>query len=240
MQTVFRTRPANLKTIEEIEDHYLWFSRPSAYQDTKDANVFAFVKDNESIADALERLFGGYGDIAEQSAKVGICCFTEKMPTQFALRFYPGARNGMVIEYDKDVLQEHFARRIGLGDCFKKVEYRIDPTLFASTSGADILWQQSRNINVYKGIWGILSDPKLTDEFFLKMFTRITKKYRYQKESRIILAGRNIPDESDMLVGYPVKIPKGAIRCIHLHKNCKKEIKDKVLQLGYPVVDMVK
>jgi len=198
------------------------------------------VQENEAILDAFTRLFEDYQDIAAKSARAGICCFTRKIPTQYALRFYPGARDGLVVEYDKTLLEEHFARKIGLGDCFKRVDYRKNPTLFESAAGVDMLWEESRNLNVYKGMMGILSNAKLTDELFVKMFTRIIKKYSYQKESRIILAGRNIPDDSADILGYAVKIPREAIVGIRVHRNCKKEIKEKLLTLGYPVKDMVK
>lgn len=233
MSKLYRVRPANKKTIEEIENNYLWFSRPTQFNDVLDANIFAFVKANESIGTAFARLFKNNVDVAEQSALAGICCFTEKLPSPSRLARFPNARNGLVLEYNREVLEDYFTQKKGLGDCFKKVEYLKTPTLFKSTNNYDILWEKIGDNERYRTINEISLDLKAMDQLFLKMFTRISSQYKKQKEHRIILAGANIPDKNKDLRGYQITIPKEAISKIHIHSNAPVAIKTAIEKSGY-------
>ncbi len=49
MSQVYRLRPSNDQTLDELKNNYLWFSRPSRYKDVADSNVVAFTENNESI-----------------------------------------------------------------------------------------------------------------------------------------------------------------------------------------------
>jgi len=238
MSEIYRVRPDGLRAVEEIEEHYLWFSRPTSFGDENDADVFSFLKNNESIGQALERIFEGATDIIAQSALIGICCFTGEVPASKDMGYYPGARRGIVVEYDKAVLEAHFLQQNQIGDCFKAVAYSAQPTLFSSSNDNDVLWEDDGNLKTYKPINQIGMDQSLMDKLFLKMFTQITDKYQDQREFRVILAGRNIPDRSVNLVGYKIIIPKEAIKKIYVHKQCNIEVKEKLNAMSYPVVEL--
>lgn len=235
MSVIYRVRPANPKTIEELTKPYLWFARPTTYKDTEDANISSFIKNNEPIAEALERLFIDKEKLSQNAALSGICCFTKGVPAAMAMRFFPGAAKGVVIEYYKKCLEKHFVDTKGIGDCFKNIKYTDNPTIFETSSGYHILWQKIGKAKFYKSVSGIFRDPKETDHFFVRMFTTIAKKYRGQREQRIILAGRNIPDKAAGLLGYEIEIPKEAIKCVHVQKNSDTEIVQQIKDLGFKV-----
>lgn len=235
MSVIFRVRPGNEKTVEEIENHYLWFSRSTEYTDKNDSNVFSFVKSNESIESAFKRVYESYPEIAKLSSLSGICCFTEELPDIELIRTFPEGKNGLIIEYDKKLLEQHFLKQYYLGDCFKKIDYLEHPTLFKSLTENDILWEEYEDLQVYKPMTAIISDFKLMDQLFLKMFTRIHWRFANQKELRVILAGSNIPDKSEGIKGYQIQIPKEAIIKIYLHPKIDETILESIKKLGYPI-----
>jgi hypothetical protein len=57
MNSIYRLRPFDEKTIDEFKNSYLWFSRPTEYNDISDSNVIAFIEHNESIKDSFDRIF---------------------------------------------------------------------------------------------------------------------------------------------------------------------------------------
>jgi len=223
MKEVFRLRPANKRTVEELQEPYLWFSRPSEYNDINDANVFAFIQDNENIKQSFIRLFGEYAKIFEQSELTGICSFTKTLPVINLWRKFPNGKNAIFIKYDKNFIEKHFQDTFGLGDCFKEIEYLDNPTLFKKYSNHDILWKKTENVELYKSVREIEKDTKLRDELFLKMFTRLNKKFSFQNELRIILGGSNIPDKAKIIKGYKVPIPKKAILSVYLQPQTPSE-----------------
>lgn len=240
MSEIYRVRPANDKTLEELTMPYLWFSRPTSFNDTEDANILSFIETNESISDALNRLFTDKIDIIKESQLMGICCFSNGLPTSVGMRFFPGSSKGIVIEYDKEILEKHFIRTLGLGNCFKKIIYTDQPTKFDTSSGYDILWEKNRKDKIYKSVRGITTDAKETDKLFVKIFTRLALKYRGQRESRIILAGRNIPDRTSDINGYQVDIPAESIKCIHVHEKSSSAFVQKLKALGFEISIMKK
>lgn len=58
MDSIYRVRPANCYTIDELRKSYLWFSRPIGFKgDTNDANIGAFINDTNAIKRGFEYLF---------------------------------------------------------------------------------------------------------------------------------------------------------------------------------------
>lgn len=45
----YRVRPCNNYTLDELRKGYIWFSRPTYYNDIDDANIAAFIKDTDAI-----------------------------------------------------------------------------------------------------------------------------------------------------------------------------------------------
>lgn len=223
MNKIYRLRPVNDLTIEELKKSYLWFSRPTEYKDIEDSNIFSFINNNESIEASFKRIYREYEKIANLSKLIGICCFTKTLPKLSSWRRFPKGHNGIFIEYDKGIIEQHLIQTIGLGDCFKDVEYLPNPTLFKSYSEYDILWKQYDDGELFKTLSEIEKDPKLLDELFLKMFTRINDKFSLQNESRIILGGKNIPDYNEKIKGYKVQIPVKSILRIYTNSSTPKE-----------------
>ena len=223
MNKIYRLRPVKKETIEELKDHYLWFSRPTEFKDAEDSNIFSFINNNESIKESFKRIYREYEKIENLSKLIGICCFTKTLPKLNIWKIFPNGHCGIFIEYDKGIIEQHLIKTIGLGDCFKNVEYLSNPTLFNSYSKHDILWKQDEDGEYYKSLREIEKDTKLLDELFLKMFTRINDKFYRQNEARIILGGENIPDTNENIKGYKVKIPEKSILNIYINSNTSKE-----------------
>ncbi len=238
MNKIFRLRPANEITIEELKNHYLWFSRPTEYSDIEDSNVLSFINNNESIEQSFKRMFNEYERIADLSKLIGICCFTKKLPKSHLWRKFPKGHNAIVIEYNKEIIVEHLIDEIGLGDCFRNVEYLPNPTLFKSYSKYDIIWNQDTNGESYKTLNEIEKDPKLLDELFLKMFTRINEKFSSQNEARIILGGENIPNNDKKIKGYKINIPDKSVLKIYTNSKTPKKFIKTLNELGIKTIEI--
>jgi hypothetical protein len=113
MNKIYRLRPANNLTIEELKDHYLWFSRPTEYKDVEDSNIFSFINNNESIEASFKRIYREYEKIVNLSKKTGICCFTKTLPKFNLWNKFPNGHTGIFIEYDKGIIEQHLINTIG-------------------------------------------------------------------------------------------------------------------------------
>lgn len=222
MSSIFRLRPSSKSTIDELHNSYLWFSRPTEFNDSDDANIIAFAETNEKVKESFNRVFKNYVGLGKEAEFSGICCFTESLPIIKDWKYFPKGYDGIFIEYDKEMLEQHFINIYGLGDCFKKVDYLSNPLVIKSSSDYDILWEIVGDDLLYKSLWEIEHDSKLMDKLFLKLFTRIGDKYEKQKELRVILGGRNIPDKSPDLKGYKINIPSISIKNTYIHPNTKQ------------------
>ncbi len=225
MMSIFRLRPSNNKTIDELSRGYIWFSRPSEYKDVKDANIVGFAEANENIKESFNRIFSDYLEFGKEMNYSGICCFTESLPMLDDWKHFPKGSKGIFIEYDKEKIEQYFLQNYGIGDCFKKVEYMHNSLIVKSSSdyGYDILWETSEDGFLYKSIKGdIERNSKDMNDFLLKLFTRLSDNFKIQKELRIILGGRNIPNRAPNIKGYKVPIPLNAILRIYVQSNTPK------------------
>lgn len=58
MSSIYRVRPANKSTLDELTNSYLWFSKPNGFKgDAKDANIGAFVTDTAAIKRGIDFYF---------------------------------------------------------------------------------------------------------------------------------------------------------------------------------------
>ena len=73
---------------------------------------------------------------------------------------------------------------------------------------------------------------KALDRFMWTLLTRLDKKFISRKESRIILAGRNITQFDDSVCGYRVDIPIEAIKKIYIYKNTPDVFIEKLSDKG--------
>ena len=222
MSTLFRFRPANELTIEELQTGYIWFSRPTEYNDKEDSNIIAFAEANENVKNSLNRVFSDYLEFGTEISYCGICCFTDTLPKQKDWRNFPKGPKGIIIEYDKEKVEQHFIENYSLGDCFKRVEYLPNQLIIKSSSSDefDVLWEIDDNGTLFKSLRGeIERDQKLMDEFLQRLFTRINKKHEKQNELRIILGSRNFTDRTPDIKGYKIPIPLSAIVSIYVSSD---------------------
>lgn len=222
-KSIFRIRPSNDLTIDELKKEYLWFSKPTEYKDQEDANIIAFLEANENVKDAFNRVFSNYKDLGKSIEKLGICCFTEDLPVIDKWKCFPKGHNGIVVEYDKARLEKYFLDKYYMGNCFSKVEYLDDPIkLLSSTNdGYDILWEVDENKNyIYESIRGSIERKnKKMEEFLIKLLTRINIRYQIQKENRIILSQRIVAKFLSGTKGYQIPIPIDLILNIYIKKS---------------------
>lgn len=224
---IYRVRPINKNTLDEVLTPYLWFSRPEGFKgDHNDANIRAFVENTEAIKKGIEywKPEFPFEEWYEGMAKTGICCFTRNIPRKNSLGAFPkcGSENAICIEYDKYKLTSFFEThpRYPLYPCFHKVEYSQNPTRLEMLDDWSILWSVETNHKEYRTLPGILnSHPRELDKFLFKLLSRLSSKFKRQKEERIIIGGRNIPDLSDDSPGYKIPIPEDAITRILVYKN---------------------
>ena len=219
MSVLFRFRPANELTIEELKTGYVWFSRPTEYNDKEDSNIIAFADENENVKESLNRVFSNYLEFGTELSYCGICCFTETLPKRKDWQKFPKGPKGIIIEYDKEKIEQYFIDNYALGDCFKKVEYFPNQLILESSSSDrfDVLWEVDKDGNLYKSLRGdIERSEKLMDEFLQRLFTRINKKHDKQNELRIILGSRHFTDRTSEIKGYKIPIPLSTIISIYV------------------------
>ena len=76
MNKIYRLRPADTNTVNELERGYLWFSKPTEYRDTEDANILACAEKNSTVKEIFNRLFGDYEDLGNELCHLGMSYVT--------------------------------------------------------------------------------------------------------------------------------------------------------------------
>ena len=234
-RAIYRVRPTNDYPRDELSHGYLWFSKPSGFKgDTNDANIGAFVTDTPAIKRGFEyaRSEFAFEEWYQDMSHTGICCFTRKLPHKSKLRNFPGCSSGkaVCIEFNRKILESFFERhrQHPIVPCFRKVIYSLQPTKIESIDDWSILWAIGDGYKEYKTIPGILhSHPRVFDEFLYKLLTRISSRYKRQKEERIIIGAGMVPSDDPSLLGYKVSIPIESIAKIYVYpKVSEKWIKE--------------
>ena len=230
MSSIYRIRPINDYTIDELNNHYLWFSRRSGFKDHNDANIGAFLDNNELIQRAFERIFSPE-EIQELRTKMdctGICCFTGEKPSYKNKSHYPGGDDCICVEYNLERIEFYFLEKYYLPNCISKVYYFDSPVIFEQDGNYHILTQKDKNGCLYESMREIVRTEKNLDKFIKLLLTRIDSKFHYQNEMRIILGGPRIPSFDPNLLGYKISIPENAITKIHLYKDTSRHFYDKL------------
>lgn len=102
--------------------------------------------------------------------------------------------------------------------------YTIHPTKIESIDDWSILWKIGDGYKEYRTIPGILhSHPRVLDEFLFKLLTRISSRYKRQKEERIILGAGMIPSHDPLLLGYKVSIPLESLEKVYVYPKVSEE-----------------
>lgn len=214
----YRLRPMNDLTIEELNNHYLWFSKRSGFNDECDANIGAFIEDTPQIKSGLQLRYSReeIDEIIRRMDNIGICCFTKKLPSKKNLVLFPNGKKSICVEYNKKIIEDYFLNKYALAHPFKNVIYDAQPTKIESDGNYHILTKKYKDGCLYQSIYDIFSDIRKVDDFFELLLTRINARYSIQKEMRIILGGRILENLDTSLAGYKIEIPKDAISKIYL------------------------
>lgn len=217
----YRLRPMNDLTIDELDNHYLWFSKRSGFKDKYDANIGAFIEDTPQIERGLLLRYTkeGVNELVRLMDNIGICCFTKKLPSKKTLGLFPNGKKSICVEYNKNIIEEHFLNRYALAHPFKNVIYDNQPTKIEGDGNYHILTKKFKDGCLYQSVYEIFSDIRKVDKLFELLLTRINAKYSRQKEMRIILGGRILENLDTSLAGYKIEIPKDAISKIYLLNN---------------------
>ncbi len=239
MSGIYRVRPANDYTIDELKNSYLWFSRPIGFKgDVNDANIGAFITDTDAIKRGIDYCIPDfpYKSWYERMGHTGICCFTSEMPDSKTIKKFPKCTKSqcLCIEYNKEMLEEFFLnhKSYPIYPCFNPVVYDTNPTKLETCDDWSILWQKDENGSLYKTIPGILYEhPRECDTFMRMLLTRISSKFSVQKEERIILGGCNIPSHDNDLLGYSIPIPENAINKIAIYPNVEEDYIDQLKEI---------
>ena len=179
MDTISRVRPANNHTLDELNNSYLWFSRPIGFKgDINDANIAVFINDTEAIKRGIDHSLPNfpYERFCKQMEHTGICCFTTECPDDKIIKKFPKCSNGnsICIEYDRHKLEEFFLnhRTAPIYPCFIPVIYDDNPTKLQTNGEWSILWNKDENGEIYKTIPGILHEhPRELDRFIRMLLT---------------------------------------------------------------------
>lgn len=239
-EIIYRLRPVSDKTIEELTEPYLWFSRPTEYKDSDDANIIAFSEENTTVKELFEQIFGNAEKLGEELSRLGMCCFTKCLPKATEWRRFPKGHNSIFIEYDKKILEKYFIEKYYLGNCFKEVQYKEHPIILESSdkNGYDVLWEETKDGEYYKSLRGdIARDQKLMDEFIMRFITTINIRYEKQDKERIILPYRAIQNAPQDVLGYRIKIPKESIRKIYYNRNTNENFVGTLKEMGFLMVE---
>lgn len=231
MNSIYRIRPNNEHTIDEIENHYLWFSRRSGFNDINDANIGIFLDKNKILLEALQNVYTpeGIQELKEKMDCTGICCFTDKNPTYTERGHFPNYAKSICVEYNREILESFFEKsHYAMHDCFWDVQYFSEPTVFKEDDGYHILLKKDEDGTIIESILKLTVDEKGRDRLIRLLLTRINAKHRFQNEKRIILGGRNIPSFDDNIKGYKAIIPENAIIAIHTYKDTPKGFISKI------------
>lgn len=240
MGSVYRLRPLNDRTIEELKEPYLWFSKPSGFTgDVNDSNIRLMIDDNEIIKKAFSFVLNedGINELNDRMEHIGVCCFTKTLPSNKTKDRFPNGKNSICIEYDKEKLSDYFLNKENMPDCFKEVIYHNEPITVESEDDYHFLYKTEANGLIYKSIYEMQRDPKkFMDELLFFLLTRISTKFKKQKELRIIWAGYRIKTNEEK--GYHIGIPENCIKCIYIYPNTDDEFVDEIKKLGYDVKEM--
>lgn len=104
--SIYRLRQINDNTINEITTPYLWFSKPSGFNDIQDSNIQAFFDNCDILREMIEKRMteDGKAILYLYIKHIAVCCFTDFLPTKKQRRYFPNGRKSICVEYDKDLL----------------------------------------------------------------------------------------------------------------------------------------
>lgn len=232
---IYRLRPLNQLTISELEEPYLWFSKPTAFKDEDDANVAMFIEKNDIVKKALSQVFSEYQiqELSDKMKHIGICCFTTNIPDRRNKRLFPKGHKCLVVEFEKECLSKYFLNsKFAIANCFHPIVYSDNAIKIEQDGEYHYLYEKGDWGEHYKPIKELLLHPRYVDQFIFFLLTRLKDIFSVQKEERIILSGHNIKEFDNDVKGYKIPIPKECIKRIYFYDENAPYL-EKVKNLGY-------
>lgn len=232
---IYRLRPLNQFTLCELEEPYLWFSKPTAFKDDEDANIAMFIEKNDIVKKALSQVLSEdqIQELSDKMKHIGICCFTIDIPDNRNKERLPKGYKSLVIEFDNSSLSDYFLNsKYAIPECFRPVVYSDNAIKLKQDGVYQYLYDKGEWGECYKSIKELTIHPRYIDRFIFFLLTRLKDKFSIQKEERIILSGHNIKEFDDNLTGYKIPIPRECIRRIYFYDDETLYL-EKVSDLGY-------
>ncbi len=239
MEKIYRVRPINERTLEELTTPYLWFSKREGFDDICDANISAFIENNPIVIDALKQVFSDeqIERFKKLSQNYGICCFTKELPSKTALRNFPNGRRGICVEYNKALLEDYFRGRnpIIIKDGFMPVIYFSTGATLMICDGTHYLDYCRDGLYRFTSIKEISRHPRNMDSFIFTLLSTISSKFKKQKEERLIIGSINFCSLDLSDVGYKITIPCEAINAVYTYGNEDPSFHEQLTNIGIPV-----
>lgn len=216
----YRLRPICDTTIDELKNHYLWFSKRCGFRDKYDANIGAFLDNTDQILNGLERIFTKEGiyEFVHQMDKIGICCFSKSLPLRKNLNKFPNGKHSICIKYKVELIEDLFRNgSYAMQNPFHDVMYFEKPTIIEGDGKYHILREKTEDGCIYDSVLSIVHNPRDFEKLILMLLTRIDIKFKDQDETRIILGGRNLQGRNTTENGYRIKIPQESIESVFIY-----------------------
>lgn len=233
---VYRLRSINDKTIEELQKPYLWFSLRKGFNDANDANIGKFIDKNPNLEKCLRLRYNDEGikEFKEQLDNTGICCFTKSLPSFKERSHFPNKEKTICIKYNKNkIVKCLLESRYAIANPFHDVVYLKCPMILKKDGNYHIAIKSNKNEIQYESIYSLVSDPHLFDELIYRLLSTINIKFKKQKETRIILGGRNLRYLKDGANGYEVDIPQDAIEQVFVYDDCPQDYVKQLRNIQY-------
>lgn len=233
---VYRLRPINDKTIEELQKPYLWFSLRKGFNDANDANIGIFIDKNPILEKCLRLRYNDEGikELKEQLDNTGICCFTKYLPSCKERSHFPNKEKTICIKYNKNkIVKRLFESNYAIANPFHDVVYAQSAIKLTDDGETHIAIKSDENGIQYESIYSLVSDPHLFDELIYRLLSTIDSKFKKQNETRIILGGRNLRYLKNGANGYEVDILQDAIEQVFVYENCPQDYVKQLRNIQY-------
>jgi hypothetical protein len=218
----------NDKKIESFKENYLWFSKPTFFNDPFDCNMEIimhynnFLNSVNSISDKAEDL------IISATKDFGICCFSETNDNIHMWSHYAQSHKGICVEYDFSDDEDYFSNLLQCNCSILDVDYR-DKLIDLN---GDI--ELKRNPKEVKTISEIIKNPKSLDILFEKLLLQKNKTiWSNEKEKRIIIGGQGRENNKDKEVqnGYKIPIERKFIKSVIFGVNASKNLRSEMMNI---------
>ena len=206
--------------IDSLDSRYFWFSKPDKFNDPFDCNMECLrdVTFPSYIVDYCK--FMGFNSPVDyfkaKTDEFGVLCFTEAKDGNLGDKgynnchfwaHYADSHKGVVLGFDKSMLQSYYSKEIMCNAELKEVEYREKPIDFDKE---DIVLETT-DYNCLRtkktaAIFSKVGTDKERDMFFTQLLlSKDSRVWGVENESRIILGGLAIQNLKENKPFNPVE-----------------------------------